>query len=309
MSIETDFKRIIANGWKAFSRNSVVSIASILIMTITLFVIGSVIFLNAVLSFSLAQIQERVDINVYFYPEASLDRVFAFEDDIRLLPEVDSVEYVSREDAIMNFRERHEGDFLTLQALDELGDNPLGASLNIRAIDSAQYEAIADYIESQTALVSGSGAIIERVNFRQNEEIIERLNVIMNTTQRLGFFVSLFFILISIVISFNTIRLAIYNSREEIGIMRLVGASNRYIRGPFIVEGLLYGLTATLVTLGIFFPITIWLSKSTTTFFGGLDLFAYYVNNFLAIGLMLLVVGLLLGAASSYIAVRRYLKV
>lgn len=309
MSLENDFKRILANGWKAFSRNSVVSLASILIMTITLFVIGSVIFLNAVLSFSLAQIQNRVDLNVYFYPEAPLDRVFAFEDDIALLPEVSSVEFVSREEALINFRDRHEGDFLTLQALDELGDNPLGASLNIQAVDSSQYELIADYIESQTALTTGSQAIIERVNFRQNEEIITRLNVIMNTTQQLGFLVSLFFVIISIIISFNTIRLAIYNSREEIGIMRLVGARNRYIRGPFIVEGLLYGLTSTLITLGIFFPVTIWLSRSTTTFFGGLDLFAYYINNLVAIALILLVVGLLLGAASSFIAVRRYLKV
>ncbi|MCD8508168.1 MAG: FtsX-like permease family protein [Candidatus Pacebacteria bacterium] len=147
------------------------------------------------------------------------------------------------------------------------------------------------------------------MNFRQNEQVINRLNTLIRTTQSLGFFVSLFFIIISILISFNTIRLAIYNSREEIGIMRLVGAQNRYIRGPFVVEGLLYGVVSTVLTVLILIPVTLWLSKATTTFFGGLDLFAYYINNLFQIFLILLVVGMLLGMISSFIAVRRYLKV
>jgi cell division transport system permease protein len=308
MSLETDFKRIISGGFKTFSRNSVVSIASVLIMTVTLFVIGSVIFLNAILSFSLNQIQERVDINIYFYPSAPLDQIFAFQADIEKLPEVASVEYISREDAITQFRERHADDFLTLQALDELDQNPLGASLNVQAVESAQYESIATFIEKQEEMKSGSSVIVEKVNFRQNEEIIDRLNTIISTTQRLGFVVTLFFVLISILITFNTIRLAIYNSREEISIMRLVGATNHYIRGPFVVEGLLYGAVATLLTVVLFFPITIWLSKTTETFFGGLDLFAYYVNNLVQIIVILLVTGVLLGMVSSFIAVRKYLK-
>lgn len=306
--IETDFRRIIKNGFKAFSRNSVVSLASVLIMTVTLFVIGSVIFLNAILSFSLTQIQERVDINIYFYPETSLEKIFAFQSDLEQIPEVASVDYVSREDAITAFRERHADDFLTLQALDELDDNPLGASLNVQAINSAQYETIATFIESQETLVTGSDAIIERVNFRQNEKIIDRLNTIISTTQRLGLVLSIFFVVISILITFNTIRLAIYNSREEISVMRLVGANNRYIRGPFVVEGLLYGVSATLLAIGIFFPVTIALSHTTKAFFGGLDLFAYYVNNLVQIIIILLVVGVLLGMVSSFIAVRKYLK-
>jgi cell division transport system permease protein len=308
MSIETDFKRIISSGFKTFSRNTLVSVASVLIMSITLLVMASVIFLNAILSFSLAQIQERVDINVYFYPNAQLEQIFAFEDSLTALPQVESVDFVSREEAIAQFRDRHADDFLTLQALEELDENPLGASLKVRAVDSEQYEVIANFIDDQTLFVSGSAGIVEKVNFRQNEEIIQRLNTIMSTSQRLGLIFTVVFILISVIITFNTIRLAIYNSREEIGVMRLVGADNRYIRGPFIVEGMLYGIVATIVSLGVLFPVTIWLSKSTTTFFGGLDLFAYYLNNIVQIGIILLVAGVLLGTISSFIATRRYLK-
>ncbi|MCD8494608.1 MAG: permease-like cell division protein FtsX [Candidatus Pacebacteria bacterium] len=261
------------------------------------------------MSFSLSQIQDRVDVNVYFYPGTSVERIFAFQDELALLPEIASLEFVSQEDVLIAFRERHAGDFLTLQALDELNTNPLGAVLNIRAFNAGQYEAIDAFIQSQTNLITGPQAIIEKVNFRQNEQVINRLNTLIRTTQSLGFFVSLFFIIISILISFNTIRLAIYNSREEIGIMRLVGAQNRYIRGPFVVEGLLYGVVSTVLTVLILIPVTLWLSKATTTFFGGLDLFAYYINNLFQIFLILLVVGMLLGMISSFIAVRRYLKV
>lgn len=308
MSIETDFKRIIKAGFTTFSRNSFISVASVLIMTVTLAVIGAVIFLNAILSFSLTQIQERVDINIYFYPNVSLERIFSFQTDLETLPEVASVDFVSQEEAIAEFRTRHADDYLTLQALDELDQNPLGASLNVQAVDSAQYESIASFIESDTSLVSGSSAIVEKVNFRQNQEIIDRLNVIINTTQRLGLILTLIFVIISIIITFNTIRLAIYGAREEIAIMRLVGADNRYIRGPFMVEGVLYGLVATLITLALFFPITLWLSGSTTAFFGGLDLFAYYVNNLAQIAIILLVSGILIGMISSFIATRSYLK-
>ena len=112
---------------------------------------------------------------------------------------------------------------------------------------------------------------------------------------------------ISIVIVFNTIRLAIYTSREEIGVMRLVGADNRFIRGPFIVEGTLYGFASAIVSLIIFYPVTAWLGGATERFFGGINVFDYYIQNFGQIFLIIVATGIILGAISSYFAVRRYL--
>nr|MBP6925987.1 permease-like cell division protein FtsX [Candidatus Paceibacterota bacterium] len=209
MSLSHDFKRIVRSGFVNFVRNPVVSAVSVLIMTVTLFIVSTLILVNALLSFSLGQISERVDINVYFYPDASEIDTLALHDDLELLPEVTSVDYISREEAIDNFRERHADDYLTLQALDELNENPLGASLNIQADEAGQYVSIAQYLETSTYTNS-----IEKINYNQNKNIIDKLNDIMDTVQRLGLIVTLFFIVISILITFNTIRLAIYGARE-----------------------------------------------------------------------------------------------
>jgi len=303
MSLAIDFKRIIRAGFINFMRNPVVSFVSVLIMTVTLFIMSSLILLNALLSFSLAQVSERVDINVYFYPDAAEVETLTLRDDLGLLPEVSSIDYTSREDAIESFRERHADDYLTLQALDELNENPLGASLNIQADETGQYASIVQYLET-----SSYGALIEKINYNQNKGIIDRLNEIMITVQRLGTIVTLFFVIISVLITFNTIRLAIYGAREEIAVMRLVGADNKYIRGPFMVEGILYGISATLLTVIALIPITLWFSSFAKTFFGGIDIFAYYVTNLPQIIIILLVAGMLLGIISSFFATRRYLN-
>ncbi len=117
------------------------------------------------------------------------------------------------------------------------------------------------------------------------------------------------FIATTIAISFNTLRLAIYSSREEISVMRLVGAGKGYIRAPFIVEGVLYGLIAGIVTLLFFYPLTWWMGKATASFFGGINVFNYYVTNFGFFFLVIVGSGIILGAVASYLAVRRYLHV
>ena len=125
----------------------------------------------------------------------------------------------------------------------------------------------------------------------------------------LGLVVVLVLMLLSVIVTFNTVRLAIYFSREEISVMRLVGASRAHIRGPFIVEGALYGFVATIVTLLIFIPITLWFGKHMTDFFQGINLFSYYLTHIYEFVGILLVFGIGLGAFSSLLATRRYLQV
>jgi cell division transport system permease protein len=308
MTFQTDAKRIVRWGLINFYRNTVVSIASILMMTVTLTVIGVTIFLNAVLGFSLAQIQNKVDVNVYFYPKVSESQIQDVQSMLEKLPEVASVEYVSQEQALQDFRQRHASDYLTLQALDELGSNPLGAVLNVRAKEAGQYESIAKTLDDNSNLSRGSNAIIEKVNYAQNKEIIERLTGIMHSVRRLGFAITIFFILISILITFNTIRLAIYMARDEIANMRMVGAEDKYIQGPFMTEGIVYGLVSSVITLILFYPITLWLTKNTQVFFGGMSLLKYYGDNFIQFFAILLVAGVLLGMVSAWLAIRRYLR-
>ncbi len=303
-------KRIIRSGFFSFWRNGFVSLSAVLVMVVTLFAIVSTIFSGAILKSTLDQIRDKVDINVYFVTTASEDDIMAVKTRLEQLAEVaPPVVYTSREDALAAFKKRHENDQFTLQALDELGDNPLGATLNVRAKDPAQYETIAQFLQGKNALSADGTNIIDKVNYYQNKDAIDRLTRIIGSVNRLGFAVNVLLIIISILISFNTLRLVIYMSRDEISVMRLVGASTGYIRGPFFVAGALYGFISAIITLILFYPITLWLGNTTENFFVGLNLFHYYTANFGQIFLVTIVSGIAIGSVSSYLAVRKYLKV
>ena len=290
-----------------FKRSGLVSWASVLVVTITLSVITLIILLQAVLHFSLAQIKDKVDVTIYFTVSATEDRIMLLKESLLKLPEVSEISYTSADDALKLFRERHKTDYPTIQALDEIKDNPLGAYLNVRAKEISQYETIDNFLKSDNALVSGSANIIDKVNYYQNKLVIDRLNALISGAQKLGFLLTLILIIISIIITFNTIRLTIFIAKEEIGVMRLVGASEMGIRGPFMMEGAIYGVVATAITLILFWPITAWFGRNMTNFLG-LDMYNYYLSNFFQIFVIILLSGVLLGTVSSFLAVRKYLN-
>ena len=300
-------KRIIRTGWRSFIRSGFTSIASILIMTITLFVITSLIFVQAALNQSLNDIKDKVDVTVYFVPGAEEVAIKKIEDSLSKLPEVKSITYTSSEDALSNFKDKHSNDYLTLQALDELSSNPLGASLNIKANDPSQYESISKYFEDDSALSKGALTIIDKIDYSQNKLVIDRLTSIIDGARNLGFIISLVLIIISIIITFNTIRLIIYMSRDEISVMKLVGAGSKYVKGPFVVSGILVGICASFLTILIFIPISIWLGNNMTDFIG-INLYQYYKSNFLQLFIIQLLSGVLLGSIGSFFAINRFLK-
>lgn len=309
MSFSLTAKRIARYGVVGFFRNGFVSLSAILIMTITLFVIGALMVGNAALSATLEQLTEKVDVNVYFYTEAPEEDILALKTRLEELPEVAGVVYVTRDEALERFRERHKDDQLTIQALDELEENPLGASLAVRAKETSQYESIAKFLEASPA-VSGEGAarIVDTVNFSQNRVAIERLSEIIASSKRLGSMVAIFLAVASILIALNTIRLAIYTSRDEIAVMRLVGASPWYVRGPFVVAGILYGLTSAIIVLLVMYPLALWLAEPSAQFFGNFNTLTYVTEYMLLFVGTIIGAGVLLGAVSSYLAVRRYLR-
>jgi len=309
MNTWTTLKRVFVSGAKHFVRSGVVSAATVLVMTVTLAIIGSMIFVSAILSSTLHAIEDKVDVNVYFVTDADQADIDALATKLRQLPEVMTVTYTSSDQALAQFRERHANDQLTLQALDELGDNPLGASLAIKAKDPSQYQTIADLLTNDSALTEGSNSIIDRVNYYQNKTVIDRLSAAIDATERAGAGIVILFAIASAVIAIATIRIAIYASRDEIGVMRLVGASNWYIRGPFIVAGVMAGVLAALIALLLFYPATWYAGSSLENWLGGFNLFSYYIGNFALIFLALVGSGIVLGGVASFLAVRRYLKV
>jgi cell division transport system permease protein len=314
--IWVNIKRVVRAGFVNFWRNGFISFTSVLVMTVTLFVIGSTVFNSVLLNASLQELRDKADINVYFVTSAEEESILALKKSLESLPEVASVEYVSKEQALKDFETRHAGDELILQGLKELGENPLPAALNIKAKEPSQYGSVAKFLESNNALSKDGKPIIENSNYNNNKSIIDKLSTIISTSERSNLLRTVILVFLSIIVIFNTIRLVIYTAREEISVMRLVGASNRYIRGPFVISGMIYGALAGIVTLAIFYPLTYKFGPLFYPFpmflgekINNLSLFDYYVRNFGELFLIVIGGGIVLGAISSYLAVRKYLKV
>lgn len=303
----SEIKRIIKAGFINFSRSGIISWAAVLVLTITLSVITSIVFLQTILHNSLNQIKDKVDVTIYLTTSASEENIKSLKDSLEKLPQVASTEYVTAEESLKIFRDRHQDDYPTIQALDEIGSNPLGGYINVKAKEVSQYESIANFLKNDNELFIGPNSVIDKVNYYQNKVVIDRLNSIIGGAEKLGFVITLILALIAVVISFNTIRLAIFISREEISVMRLVGASNMRIRGPFMIEGAIYGVIACVVTMLMFWPVTIWFKNNMTNFLG-INLYDYFVSNLFQIFIITLASGVLLGMISSSLAVRKYLR-
>lgn len=303
----TGIRRVMRAGFVGFWRNAYVSIASVFVITIALLVVGSSMFVDQLLTTSLQNLQEKVDINVYFVtnaPQADIDAILIA---VEALPDVSEVIYTSREEALTDYRERRQGDEISLRALEELGDNPLGAKLSIKAKETSQYENIARFLVEQQSLES-SVPVIDEINYLDNKPAIDTLTRIIDATEQTGFVIMIVLLVAATLITLNTIRLAIYTSREEISIMRLVGAGNMFIRGPFMFQGIMYGLIAGLLSLIIFYPIMVYLGPITETFFE-FNILTYFISNFSYISMVLIGSGVILGLVSSTLAVARYLRI
>lgn len=302
----TNVKRVLKLGLVGFGRNGLVSVASVMAMTITLFVIGSLFLGSNFLSSALTDVRNKMDISVSFKTDATEADVLALKKDLTLLPEVKEVTYSSREEELLAFRERHKDNETIVQALNEV-DNPFGARLNIRAADSASFDKITNFINNKNSLANGGTSIIDQISYKK--DIINKLTNLINTSQKLGLAVALVLALLSIFAVFNTISLAIYTSREEISVMRLVGASGAYVKGPFMVEGMIAGVIASILALGLLYPAVLWVRSVTANVYGGINLISFYFSNFGEIFIILFASGILLGLLASYWAARRYAKV
>lgn len=296
-------KRVIKTGYLSFRRNGWLSTATILVMVLVLFVMGNLIFLGAFANTVFNSLEDKIDVSVYFVPDASEDGMLSLRKELEALADVEGVTYVSREEALLQFKERHQANALIADALEELDDNPLQASLNVKARDPSRYASISQY------LLDKDSPLIDKINYFENQVVIERLGSIVSAVRTGGAFLALVLAFIAVLVAFNTVRLAIYTMREEIGIMRLVGATKWFIRGPFIVSGVLYGSIAALIATLIFFPLA-WISAPRLMLLvPSFDIFQYFLINFLEFFAIMLSAGILLGVLSSSIAIRRYLEV
>lgn len=313
----TTLKRITRTGFVNFWRNGFLTFAAVMVMTLSLSALGALLFASAFGRTLIADVKEKVDVNVYFVLDASEDAMSALKADIERLPEVARVDYVSRDQALEDFKARWETNALIMQGLEEIGSNPFPASLNIKANDPGQYASIVNFVESKSAAMAEP--LVEKVNYQQNKLIIDRLGRIIPAVEQAGAAAAILLALVAVIVVWNTIRLIIFTARDEISVMKLVGASNVYVRGPLVVSGIMYGIVAATITLVLMAAFAYW-SDALVLRFAGVQVAAdfelavnilsrYFVQNFSQIFLIILGAGVVLGGLSSYVAARRYLKV
>lgn len=301
-------KRITQAGFTGFYRNMTVSVSSIFILVITLSIITSIYLSKDVFEKSIDNIKSKVDISIYMKPDIDDAQILAVKQKLQIIPEVKSVNFISREETLNNFKRDNASDVATLQALAEVGTNPFGASFSVQADDTDKYSIIISKINDENILGDDKNSI-DKINYVDIKESIDKLNNLVSWFQTIGYVITLVFVIMSLMIVYNTIRLAIFTFKEEISVMKLVGASNMYIRGPFIVESIIYGVIAGIITTGLFYPITKYITSKTIVFFGGYSVHAYYVDNIFNIVMMLAGAGIGVAAISSILAVRKYLSV
>lgn len=299
----TSLRRILKSGWENFLRDKETIFPTIFVLLIAIFLASSILFLKDVGSFLITSIKEKADISVYFKEGVSEEEILKVKEDLLKNPEVKNVEYISREETLQRFIQRYKDNPNYMESLEMVGGNPFLAALNIKVFEASQYAVIEKFFEKKEI-----NSLIDHQSYPQSKIVIEKIFSLTSFVERIGIFLAILFLVIAVLVNLNTIRLAIYNSREEIKIQRLVGASNWFIRGPFLVQGAMAGIFAALICL-LVFGLIIWIfSPKVEIFFPGLNIFQFFVSNFWIIVLIQLATGISLGVISSTLAIRKYLK-
>ncbi len=301
-----NLKRVFRFAFTDFYRNKGMSVAAIFVLVITISLLTGLFFLHGVNTFLVKTIQEKIDITAYFKSDTSEQDILNVKDElIKDSPEIKSIEYVSKADALAIFNERHADNSVFSSALTEIGDNPFLPALNIRTFgDPAQYQQIANILNQPQF-----SNLIEKVDFSQKKDTIEKVFSITSAINTFGLMLAILLTLVVILVVFNTIKLVIDASKEEIATQRLVGASSWFVRAPFVIEGALFGVISFILCFLIAGFTAYFLAPALAVIMPGFNLFNYFLSNMLLIAFIQLGGGVALGVVSSFIVVRKYLKV
>lgn len=300
--------RIVKTGLVNFVRNAWLAIAAMAVMTVTLTIVLFSLITNATFANTIAQITNKIDISVYLKDDISTNDRNKLVDGIKGLPNVKAVKYLSKDQALANYQKQNAGNEQLLSAISAT-DNPLPATIQVKPRDLNRIQDIKDYLSKpnneklQSDSPSYSG---------DRKAAIDKITHATNILRQAGIFAVILFAIISVLIIFNTIQMAIFNRRDELTIMRLLGASTWFIRGPFVVENIVYGIFSAILSI-VIIKVMFMLAASAlqASSLGLLDInyaSTYFNAHLLQLLTVQLTVGILIGAASSIIATKRYLK-
>jgi cell division transport system permease protein len=302
------FSRIITTGMVNFVRNAWLAIAAMAVMVVTLTIVLFSIIANQTFNNTIQQITSKIDVSVYLKDEITEEQTKELIEDIRDLPNTERVTYVSKDDVLKKYLAQNADNPELLSAVSAT-DNPLPATIQIKPEDLNKIDDIRKFLSQKDVAALQSD---EPSYSGDRKEAIDKITHATNIMQQAGVVAVLVFALISVLIIFNTIQMAIFNRRDELTIMRLLGASTGYIRGPFVVESIIYGILSAV--LSILLIHTMFVAANSTlqaTSLGLLDInysSEYFKEHFWILLALQLGVGILIGAVSSTVATHRYLK-
>ena len=288
-------------------RNIWLSLVTLMILVLALFSINLLLAVKVLGSSTISAVKNKIDVNLYLKTDAAEDRILALKAKVSQLEAVRQVDYISKQAAAETFREKNKNRPEILQTLIELGKNPLSPSLVIKPKD------VNNYNELIASLNKIDDDIIESRDFEDYQTVLVKTNNITQKASQVGLTVSLLFILITVLVVYNTARVAIYTHRREIGIMKLVGASTWFIRAPHLISGIIYAFLGVAIIIIILYPFLGLIQPYLSSFFYGLDfevnILSYYNNNFFTIFGLEFLAAALVNLLASLIAVGKYSKV
>jgi len=298
-------KRITNLGLINFWRNRWLSLASTLIMTLTLLIITLFVVMTIVIGKTTDRIRSKIDVSVYFKDSATTQEISNLQQELASRSDVKEVRYISKEEALDIWDQQQKNQ--RIKELVTAEENPLPRSLTIKTVDPANLQKIVDYVSGPQF-----ASIIHKVSYEDNKQIIDKLLAITSFIKKIGLIFSIVFIIISILVILNTIRLTIFTRKDEIEIMRLVGASDRFIKGPFIIEGMLYGILACILAMGILWLAIGFVSPLINQYLGTAvteNMINFFLGHFILIFFLQLLVGIVAVIKNSLFSIRKYLKI
>lgn len=300
----TSFFRIVKFALQDIFRNLSLSFMTVVILILMLLSVNILVVVNVLTNEAISSVKDQIDVSVYFAYDASEEKINEVKDYVGSFPEVSEVTYLNRDEVLAQFKEQYKDNADILASLEELDENPLGPTMIVKTKDTGDYQKITEALD-----IPEYESIIESKTFGDTEKAISRIQNITDQVEKFAVVASILFAIISFFIIFNTVRATIYSQRIEITIKKLVGASNWFVRGPYVVEAFVFSL----ISLGISYFLSMVgvyiLDPYIAIIFGENNILTNYYNSniILLLGIQFGVV-FLIAIFSSLLAMRKQLK-
>lgn len=302
------FFRLIKFGWQNFFRNFWLSLVTIIIIILTLISISCLLIFNILTDNTLKVVQAKTDVYIDLKPEVKKEQADQLVNSLAQVPSIVEVKYVSPEENLANFLNTYQNNTLISEAIKTLENNPFKASILIKVDKIENFPIILNELSQDKY---ANILEIKGEDFTQTKKLVNKISEYSQKIKKAGLIISGIFIFVALLVVFNTIQISIYNRKEEIAIMRLVGASNFFIKGPFYVEGIIYSLFSIIILLIFIYPLIIFLQPYINNFFSeySTNIITQVNNNFIKIFGTELIIAIIINILSASIAMKKYLRV